>query len=400
MARVSPRSPVNGKPIPRKVVSHAKPPEDDDAADDDGQEAAAVGEEIPAGPPPVDALSEMLASLQGATNSRITVYRVVKNQPQSYVFECDPASFSLDDLRDKHRGGEFRLYVTKDGRLFKNMRVVVEPKQIEPVSQSGTGLNDVLAVMRDGFAAQAAAMRDALAASRSSVPSMFANMNIPEIITAAAAAITALRPPPAPVMPDTTSKALEMFMQGLQIARELREDAGPADNSIGGMLRDVLKSPIVAAAVQSAAQQAQQPPRLPNPAAATPQPAQVSHAKPAVPAPQPTPQPENQVLAYYLGFLVGKAKTGADPSLYAELVLDNVPDAQLTPMLSRGDALIDDLIGIHPPVGEHREWFVALLKEVNELLEPVDEEPGVVDNAGVSNAADATPIVVPGQPSA
>lgn len=403
MARTAPRSPLNGKSVPRKVVSHAKPPEDDDDTEQEHPDAgAATDDEVPAGRPPVDSLSEMLASLQGATTSRITVYRVVKNQPQSYVFETDPAGFSLDDLRDKYNGGEFRLYVSKDGRLFKNMRVVVEPKQMPHLAEHmapANGMSDVLAVMRDGFAAQAAALREAMAAVRPA-PSPFSMMDIPAIITSIAGAVTALRPAVAPAPAESTSKAIDMFMQGLQLARELRDDAGPQDNSIGGMLRDVLKSPIVAAAVQSAAQvPAQpQPARLPNPVAAQPS-AQVSHAKPA--APQPTAaQPENQVLTYYLGFLVGKAKTGADPSLYAELVLDNVPDAQLTPMLQRGDALIDDLIGLHPPVGEHREWFVALLKEVNELLEPVDEEPGVVDNAGVSNAADATPIVVPGQPSA
>lgn len=403
MARTAPRSPLNGKSVPRKVVSHAKPPEDDDDTEQEHPDAgAAADDEVPAGRPPVDSLSEMLASLQGATSSRITVYRVVKNQPQSYVFETDPAGFSLDDLRDKYNGGEFRLYVSKDGRLFKNMRVVVEPKQmphhVEHMAPAN-GMADVLAVMRDGFAAQATALREALAASRPA-PSPFSNMDIPAIITSIAGAVTALRPAIAPAAPvESTSKAIDMFMQGLALARELREDAAPNDNSIGGMLRDVLKSPIVAAAVQSAAQTPAhpQPARLPNPAAATPQPATVSHAKPAVP--QPTQAPEQQLLSYYLGMLVGKAKVGSDPSLYAELVLDNLPDEQLSPMLARGDALIDDLVQLHPPVGEHREWFVALLKEINELLAP-EEEPGVVENVGGPNAADATPIVVPGQPSA
>lgn len=391
--------------VTRKPVSHAKlngsgPDPEDDEPDDDV--ATQAGDDIPAGRAPVDALSEMLASLQGATTSRITVYRVVKNQPQSYVFECDPASFSLDDLRDKYNGGEFRLYVTKDGRLFKNMRVVVEPKQMPHHAEHmapASGMADVLAVMRDGFAAQAAALREAMASARPA-PSPFSMMDIPAIITSIAGAVTALRPAVAPAPTESTSKAIDMFMQGLQLARELRDDSAPADNSIGGMLRDVLKSPIVAAAVQSAAQtQAQpQPARLPNPAAATPQPAQVSHAKPA--APQPA-QPEQQVLTYYLGFLVGKAKGGADPSLYAELVLDNVPDEQLTPMLSRGDALIDDLIGLHPPVAEHRAWFVALLKEINELLAPEDDDQTqVVEQAGGMNAADTASIVVPGQPAA
>lgn len=400
MARVTPRAHVNGKAVPRKTVSHEKPPEEDDETEDDNQDVAVSnGDDVPAGRPPVDSLSEMLASLQGATSSRITVYRVVKNQPQSYVFECDPASFSLDDLRDKYNGGEFRLYVSKDGRLFKNMRVVVEPKQMphgDHMAPGSTGMADVLAVMRDGFSAQAAALREAMAAARPA-PSPFSMMDVPAIITAIAGAVTALRPAAPPVAPaESTSKAIDMFMQGLQLARELREDAPAGDNSIGGMLRDVLKSPIVAAAVQSAVQQTPQQPRLPNPHpnAPIPQPA-VSHAKPS--EPQPTPQPEKQVLAYYLGFLVGKAKAGADASLYAELVLDNVPDAQLTPMLQRGDALIDDLIAIHPPVAEHREWFVTLLNEVNELLAPDDE---VDEQAGDSHAINTASAVIPGKSAA
>lgn len=401
MARTAPRSPLNGKSVPRKVVSHAKPPEDDDDTEQEHPDAgAAADDEVPAGRPPVDSLSEMLASLQGATSSRITVYRVVKNQPQSYVFETDPAGFSLDDLRDKYNGGEFRLYVSKDGRLFKNMRVVVEPKQMPHLAEHmapANGMSDVLAVMRDGFAAQAAALREAMAAARPA-PSPFSMNDIPAIITSIAGAVTALRPAVAPAPAESTSKAIDMFMQGLQLARELRDDSAPADNSIGGMLRDVLKSPIVAAAVQSAAQvPAQpQPARLPNPVAAQPS-APVSHAKPA--ATQPTPQPENQVLAYYLGMLVGKAKAGSDPSLYAELVLDNLPDEQLMPMLQRGDALIDDLIAIHAPVAEHREWFIKLLAEINDLLTPPEDE-GVVEQPGAANAVDATTIVVPGQPSA
>ena len=106
------------------------------------------------------------------------------------------------------------------------------------------------------------------------------------------------------------------------------------------------------------------------------------------------------MLSYYLAFLVSKAKIGSDPSLYAEVVLDNVPDDQLMPMLNRGDALISDLVSLHPPVGEHREWFTKLLKEINDLLEPEPEGAELVKPVGEAHAVDSTETVVPGQPSA
>jgi len=404
MARPSVR-PLNGR---RPGVSHAKPPATEvDEEHDDESPSASVTEEVPAGPAPVDSLSEMMSGLQGANTARIHVYRIVKNQPPAYVFECDPTTFSLDDLRDKYNGGEFRLYIMKDSRLWRNMRVLVEPKQMfsggHDPSPPAAQVADIVALMRESLAQQTAMIRDMLATR---APSPFSGMNLPEVITAAAAAITALRPPPAPPAPppvDTTSQALEMFMRGMEIMNNVRESAPSGDNSIGGMLRDVLRSPIVAAAVQNAiptAARPPQPPALPNP-----QPAQVSHAKTSegnVVAAKPTdPQPTNQqegtkMLEYYLGFLVGKARGGADASLYAELVLDNVPDTQLTPMLARGDQLIDDLIAIHAPVSQHREWFVMLIKEINELLASEQAPDDDHEQNGVVNAADPTPTVVSG----
>lgn len=396
MARPTVRTSLNGK---RPGVSHAKPPAaadpEDEGADDEHPSTSAT-DEVPAGPAPVDSLSEMMSGLQGANTARIHVYRIVKNQPPAYVFECDPTTFSLDDLRDKYNGGEFRLYIMKDSRLWRNMRVLVEPKQVfhgadptPPVSH----VTDMMALMRDSLTQQTTMIRDMLA-TRAPLP--FANMDLPAIITAAAAAITALRPPPAPVLPaqpDNSEKALDMFMRGLEIANTMREGMGEGGGGISGILRDVLRSPIVAEAVRSAipSQQPQPRPQQTQPAALPNPTAQVSHAKPAEPV-QPQPQDDNKVLAYYLGFLVGKAQGGADASLYAELVLDNVPDPQLTPLLARGDQLIDHLIEIHPPVAQHREWFVKLIQEINDLLEPEDSQP-----AGDAHAVDATPVVVLGQ---
>jgi hypothetical protein len=381
------------RPSPRKTavkhangsLSRAKTESEDDENDADS------ASDVPAVPQPPDALSEMMAGLQGASTSRISVYRITKNQPPSYVFECDPTSFSLDDLRDKYNGGEFRLYIMKDGRLWKNMRVVVEPKQVihshDPAPPTQNPTSEILAIMRDGFAAQAAAIRE-MSASRNGAASLFQGADLPAIITAAAAAITALRPPPPPPPADTSAQALDMFMRGLELAREMRDDA-PGDSSFGGMLRDVLRSPIVAAAVQNS----MSPPPPPEPRPAPPAP-QISQAK-TTPTPPPSSQPsaENNMIAYYLGFLVSKAQADADPELYAEMVLDNLTDEQLIPMLNRGPALIDDFIAAVPAVANHRPWFESLIAAVTNALKVDDTSDAEKDD----NASDAATTVVPQQ---
>lgn len=403
MARLpSPRHP--GRPprsaSPLSVVPPAKA-DDDDASDPQ----AAAADDVPAGPPPTDSLSEMMAGLQGAANSRVCIYRIVKNEPPRYVAECAPESFSLDDLRDKYRGGEFRLYIMKEGKLWKNMRVVVEPPTHEPsASAASSAMGDVLAVMRDGFQAQAAAMREL--AARPTAPSPFGSLDLPAVITAISGAIVALRPPPAPVPPPAadTSTAIDMFIQGITLARELREDSGgPADNSIGGMLREVLRSPLMAQAVQAAA------------APAVP----VSHAKtpgtPALPQPQPPSQQppappasgdaQMSVLHHYYGMLCQKAAGGADPTLYADLVLDNVDDDTLNALLSRQPTPLDALIAEYPPAAQHRDWFAALIESLMQAMseeQPESDGQGqapIINGAGAPDAAHAQAPVVPGQPS-
>lgn len=379
-------------------ISHAKtaPAEDDDVT--------TSGDDTPAGPAPVDSLSEMMAGLRGADNSRVVIYRIVKNQPPSYVSECDPASFSMDDLRDKYRGGAFRLYIMKDGKLWKNMPVYVEPPPHDASAQASTmssGMGDVLAVMRDGFAAQAAAMRELAATPRAASP--LANMDIPSVITAIAAAITALRPPPAPpAPPPPPDRSVDMLIQGIQLASELREGASPPDNSIGGMLRTVLQSPLMAQAVQAAtAPPPPQPRPAPPVAPALPQP-----AKPAEAPKTQEPAPVNAVLHHYYGMLCQKAATGADPTLYAEVILDNVDDDTLNALLSRQPTPLDALIAEYPPAAAHRDWFATL---VDTLMQAMSEEeapdapeanPVVAGlNGANADAAHAPTPIVPGQPS-
>lgn len=397
----TPRAPGRPRsgPGPQLVVSHAKTTE--------GEEGAAPEEDVPAGPPPADALSEMMAGLQGANNSRITIYRIVKNQPPSYVAECDPASFSMDDLREKYRGGEFRLYVMKDGRLWKNMRVFIEPPPHQPMeaAPAASHIGDMLTVMREGFAAQASLLREAVGA-RPAPTSLFANADLPAIITAISGAIVALRPP-APALPpvvDTSKSAIDMFIQGITLAKELREDSSPQDNSIGGMLRTVLQSPLMAQAVQAATA----PPAAPQRPAPQKQQA-LPNPQPTQPQSQPQPtQPEGSdvnMLHYYYGLLCQKAASGADPVLYAEIVLDNVDDDTLNTLLAKQPTPLDALIAEYPPAEPHRAWFATLIDTLmGAMTEEVtnDDAPTVttvVANGAPSDAPHAQSPIVPGQPS-
>jgi hypothetical protein len=186
-----------------------------------------------------------------------------------------------------------------------------------------------------------------------------------------------------------------MLLQGITLARELREDASPADNSIGGMLRSVLQSPLMAQAVQAASS-----PPAPRPAPTA--------QKPALPAPPTPPQPTHSegsdvnMLHYYYGVLCQKAASGADPVLYAELVLDNVDDATLQTLLTKQPTPLDALMAEYPPAVPHREWFASLIDTLMSAMTddppPVDDAPQVINGAH-TDAAHVLAPVDSGQPS-
>lgn len=102
------------------------------------------------------------------------------------------------------------------------------------------------------------------------------------------------------------------------------------------------------------------------------------------------------MMRYYLGLLVQKARAGADPGLYADLVLDSVDDETLAAMMARGALLIDDFAAAHPEVSAHRGWFESLIQAVTVAVSGDDADDSTTPPSENANATRPAPIVVPG----
>lgn len=348
---------------------------------------------------PEDSLSGLLAEIGGGEDASITVYRCGPNQQQTYVFKTTPGAFSLDDLRDKYNGGQFRLYIARNGQLWKNRVVSVEPKQVTGVSEPApSALSELAAVMREGFVAQANAMRElAQRQAAAPPPPPFAGMDLPAIITAISGAVVALKPPaPPPVPAESASRAIEMFMKGIDMARELRGEGGGGEGGLMGLVQTAMKSPILAAAVQGAMQQQQAlqrqalPPPPPPPSPVSPPAPPASFASETS---DPKPPQDASMIAFYLKLLCNKAAAQSDPILYAEMVLDNLDDDQLTALLDMKPTPIDALAQIVPDVAQHREWFDQLLTAVRDALASHGEGDG--QSGQVNGAANAPSSAAP-----
>lgn len=324
-----------------------------------------------------DSLSALMGELVGVDDATVTVYRATRNQPQAYMFKCSPASFSLDDLRDKFGGGEFRVYITRGGEPWRNRRVIVEQKaggMPSEIEAKPSAVDALAAVMREGFARQAEIMAT-LARPAPSSSSMFSGMDLPAVITAAAAAITALRPPPAPAPAPvadsgrSVDRAMDMLMKGIELAQTMGGGGGGGDDpSLMALLRDFVKSPMLAQAVSSTLRPAVAAPSFQPARPVAPMQSQPAVAAPVVPVAQEETAMVNPLIAHYLGALVGFAAEGSDPTLYADLILDRLPDETLRGLLDAKPDPVTVLAGINPKVLQHRDWFVELVETIRAAL--------------------------------
>jgi hypothetical protein len=409
-------TPANGEPVP-----YDDPP-------------PLVAEEPAVIPPPVDGLESMMAELSGAMLAKVTVYRINKNGPAAYVYQCTPEAFNLDDLRNVYGGGEFRLYIMKDGQFYRNLKVVVEPKQIEhaaapvfPGKQETTALGALEARLARQDDLISEFYRQNMGAPQRQ--SILGDLDLPATITAISAAIVALRPPapppPPPAPEGNVDRAIDMLLKGIELAKELRNDSGEGD-SMMGVLRDLIKSPMLAQAVAAAVPPGAQPPQpqvfaLPPTPPAQPPIRGESHSAASqhlasagvFPGKQPT-QPEpfsmdvpqqpqllqagvpefdavGPAIIRYLPLLCFKAMEGSSSQLYAEVILDSTPEGMIEPILEHTTGEICEYLAlIYPPVRTEWDWFVSLVDEMRLMLEE-EGEPLPPDVGPLATPGSTTP---------
>jgi hypothetical protein len=348
------------------------------------------------------ALDALLAELSGVSNCRVTVYRANRNMPQAYMFACSPEAFSLDDLRDKFNGGEFRAYISRDGKPWKNIKLTVEPKAPAATEPPPSTL-DLAMLIRESFTQQAEMLRESLRAAVPPPANPFTGLNLPELITAISSAIVALRPPPSPIppppppQPAIESKAIDMLLKGVELARELQSNG--EEPGLMALARDFIRSPLLQAAVQATQTQSAAP-MQPMPRISTPAPAPSKPAPAVTTSTQLASSNEGEMvnLQPYLVMLARKAAEGSDPTLYADLILDNVPEELLRTLLTRPPDAVSALVADYPPLAAHRDWMAQVIAVLQESL-ALDSSPEVVLNAqhvsthSVNVSGSPTPVV-------
>jgi len=327
----------------------------------------------------------------------VKVYRVVENRGElAWLFDCTPAELPiLTKLRDDYKGGRFECRVYKNNRIFKRIKVVVEAPLVTsiPVAQKNE-MAEILKAVSEQQNQQFAMLRETLiqmtgkpvAPQPSMLDMMDAMMGIMVQMKQFTAPVN-----PAPAV--DTEKMMDLFLRGMEMGRD---SGGNEPEGMMGILKELIKSPLLGAAAQ-AMTQAPALPHNPQPV----KPAQISAPKespavtvpenPVVSIPQGENMPVNPMVKYYVDMLVKKAEADSDPALYAAFIVDNIPMNLIEQHLMQ-ENLLQQLSQVNPNVMRFQNWFMELRNEIHAILtEPEDDgDTGQHDTGTTDNASNDT----------
>lgn len=319
------------------------------------------------------ALANLLADIGGIdSESRVNVYRALQSKGMkggAYLFSCHPAEFSLDKLRDAYGGGDYRVHVRSNGRLVANQLVSIEeakkpqPDIIMPARTDSSDVTKLGELMMQGFQQLGQLVAQSVGRPQSDASQTRREL-LQDMVTMKQLFGDSRSDP---------SSIMEMFLRGVEFAKG-DGSPPPGESTATDVLLEAMRTfgrPIAEAAMS----------QLPK-AGALPQ-VGVMAAPGAVPplpnpAPEQSPQPaaanpdqlseHDNMMRMYVAMLVNLAREQRDPSLYAELILDQAPENMIEQILALPD-VTEYLAKWAPEVRRHREWVESLKAEIVQLLQ-------------------------------
>ena len=307
---------------------------------------------------------------------KINIYRVQEGRGElGYCFSCVPSELPiLDKIQSDFGAGkyEMRLYEKTDKtRLKKRTKFVIEAAKKKPAAPQQQDMSAILAAMAAQQQRSMEQFKELLLMQRPAVAAA-PQTSLTELI-AAMTGLQNMMPKPA------ESNNMDMLFKGMELMKDLAGDSGGGrEKGLYDMLIEAAKTfggPIVEMAKNAA-------PMLPPGAGPVPpgalppgtviysppgQPGQLENAPPMAVQTEQIQQNEAEqmslMLTMQINTLVGKAAAGADPAIYADVILDSMSELQIREFIGQPD-LKGFLISVNPQVETLWPWFEKLQSEI------------------------------------
>lgn len=333
----------------------------------------------------INSIFSEVGSDKNDVNFHFQVWRVVKDQADmNFLFKGTPADLPLmERLRDEYDGGKFHIQIYKNKKRFRRLTVSIEApkKNVAQIVK-----NDMAELVREMGKQQQTnfnMLKDTMLqmVGKPSTP----QLSEVDMMTSMMKLMESMKGFVTPTAQPTSSfdpeKMFDMFLKGMEMGRESNSGG---ETGLMDIAKELIKSPLLGSLAQAASAPAPRPRIAPVAANPTlPRPPSSADAIPVSPPstaspPGDTMQP--QVIKHYLNLLVQKAEKDSDPVLYAEFILDSVPQNIIEKNILRED-FIEYASSIDPRVKQYSEWFIELRDHIHGVLTGQGEDGDTASNA-------------------
>jgi len=319
-------------------------------------------------------LDGVLAHVDEDEQVEVRVHRLTPpGQANKFIDAFLPSDFSLDALRNKWGGGEYKITLMALGsegppKIITYRKIAIEalPDVPETPQNQVAGLDSILTFMKASLEKQAdksdrlmELMLTAFAGNRASPAPAVDPMAIQQSTLAMMVSMKEF-------MGGNKSEDSQLgtLLKGIELANELGGSKGEAGST--DVLMAAIKQfggPLVEMAQQEKAQQT----------AATLGKPQLSQPE----KPSETKASEGDPMLMWkmqLRFLMAQAIAGRDPILYADVVFDQVGLDKVQQFVNVDNPL-GELVKIEPKIRDHIDWFEKLITALQEIVAEVTEGP-------------------------
>jgi hypothetical protein len=303
--------------------------------------------------------------------ARVIIYRIIKEagKPvEEWLHETTPADFSEGGLAWIARewgSGTYRVRIFIPGENgFRSNKVIrlAAPKetgiQAAQAAQSA-GISELAGVMMTGFQKLGEMIATGQQKPAATEEDMLRKMAMYKELFAPAHQAPQANPL------ESMSSMMEMFKQGMELGRM----GGGEPSSMDALMKGLEVFGPIAQQIASKPQQAApiQHPTIHQ--------IEAKEKLTAATSEEPDVNVRAMMLKQALSFLVAQARKDAEPYTYANVVMDQLDDNELSALINRPDWL-DWLAGVNPEVKAPGivEWFQKLRDEIKGLLTESPEE--------------------------
>lgn len=317
----------------------------------------------------LDILNEMNGGV-GDSKYKYRVNRVTgpnyKGVREPFCFEGDAATFVgiHEKIAKDHGPGQYRIRIFKDNRLVRRFDVEIDKALVVPIPPPLPEKNDLASVIAEMNRNQMVFMERII--TRLEQPGTQTQADPFSMMEKMSTIMKNMRGE------ETGAAALfGAFTKGIEAFRDMGGNGG-SEKGLLDFASDFLKSPMLETIVKNKA----------NPPAVIPLPE--NNQNPQIEVQQ---QPQD-ILTTTIQFLITKAARNADPALYAEYVLDNLP-LEMTQTIVNDPQILPKLMQAYPAMMQYNVWFQELLADLKQQAQ-TETEVIAAETAKHANAKGAS----------